>query len=146
MNFENIDKVSEYQVKFCRSIGIEVEGDTIGIAAAKIEEKIQISFWNNSELGKPTTKQVALANKFGVNIENMSRIVGDAIIYDIMIQLNANAIKSQNLKPGCQVKNKNEQNGSIYVISSISPDGTVYFKGGNGKRAWARSLVNVNSP
>ena len=30
------------------------------------------------------------------------------------------------------------------VISSIQPGGTVYFKGGNRARAWARSLVRVN--
>jgi len=143
MKFNDIEKVSDNQITFCKKLSIDVKGDSVGIASAKIEEKIQAQFWGHENIDVPTEKQIALAAKFKIDISKMSRLVGDAVIEDIMWQLNANAIKEQNLKPGLLVRKKYEESGSAYVISSISKDGTVYFKGGNGQKAWARNLVNV---
>jgi hypothetical protein len=143
MKFTDIKKVSSTQILFCKKIGIDVEGDTVGVAAAKIEEQIQKYFFGNEELASPTEKQIKLAKKFDIDISGMSRIVGNAVINDILTQLNFNAIKEQSLKPGVRVRKKNDLSERVYIISSISPDGTVYFKGGNGQRAWARNLINI---
>ena len=143
MKFTDIKKTSSSQILFCKKIGIDVKGDTVSVAAAKIEEHIQKYFWGNEDLGSPTEKQIKLARKFGIDISGMSRIVGDAVIDDILTQLNFNVIKEQQLKPGVRVRKKSDASKREYIISSISQDGTVYFKGGNGQRAWARNLINI---
>ena len=61
-----------------------------------------------------------------------------------MTELNLAAIQRERLATGVTVKNKHDVVQRKLVISSIQPGGTVYFKGGNGARAWARSLVRVN--
>jgi hypothetical protein len=60
-----------------------------------------------------------------------------------MYQLNMDTINKYNLAPSVNVRHTGDSNGQVLIISSIAPNGTVYFKGGNGKRAWARSLVRA---
>ena len=59
---------------------------------------------------------------------------------DLMTELNHETIENEALAPGVTVTNVHDNLGISLVVSSIQPDGTVYFRGGNGKRAWARSL------
>ncbi|MBA1447042.1 MAG: hypothetical protein FE835_19580 [Gammaproteobacteria bacterium] len=143
MNFEFVNKVTKAQIKFCKNVGLDVSSDTERVAIARLHETIQREFWENTDLGRPTENQVELASKFGIDISNMSRIVGNAIIDDIMSELNKEAIIEQSLKPGSRVRKTYDENGKIYIISSIKRDGTVYFKGGNGQKAWARNLVST---
>ncbi|MFH1674245.1 MAG: hypothetical protein ABIF87_12580 [Pseudomonadota bacterium] len=143
MNFDDIELVSEKQIVFCRKLGLDVSGNSVSVAAAKINEVIQRQFWGSPINESPTDKQISLAKKFGIDISHMSRLVGDAVINDIMTQLNANAIKEQGLRPGLRVRKVYDKTSREYIISSIRPDGTVYFKGGNGQRAWARNLVSL---
>jgi len=139
MNF-----VTEAQSQFGRRIGFDLEGKTVGVALAMIEDAIDCQFYRRNDLGAPTPKQIELARKFGHDIATVSRRVGGAIIDDIMTQLNLEAIASQRLAPDVVVMNKHDQLGRKFVISSIRHDGTVYFRGGNGAKAWARSLVRAD--
>ncbi len=109
-----------------------------------IEDAIYCQFYGRNDLGQPTPKQIELARKFGRDISTYSRRVGDAIIDDILTQLNLDWIASQRLAPGLAVKNKHDPFNRIFVISSITEDGTVYFRGGNGAKAWARSLLRAD--
>ena len=143
MKLTDIELVTEKQTAFCKKLGLDVIGDSIGVAYAKISETIQEQFWGQDDLNIPTEKQIELSAKFKIDISKMSRLHGSAIIDDIMYQLNVNAIKEQKLKPGLHVRKAYEEDGCEYIISSINTDGTVYFKGGNGQKAWARNLVNV---
>jgi hypothetical protein len=45
------------------------------------------------------------------------------------------------LAPGVKVRNK--RNNREYIISSIKPDGLVYFKGGQGAKSWAGNLEKI---
>lgn len=135
--------VSEKQVAFGRKIGLDLSNCTIGVATAKIEDSIDHNFWGK-ELGKPTDKQIELAAKFGYEISGETRRVGSAVIDDILQQLNLESIEEQNLKAGDIVKNKWDQLQQEYVISSIQENGLIFFKGGNGKKAWARNLIKVS--
>jgi hypothetical protein len=139
MNF-----VTETQIQFGRRIGLDLAGKTVGVARAMIEDAIYCQFYGRNDLGAPTLKQIELARKFGHDISTVSRRVGDAIIDDIMTQLNIEAIASQRLAPDVVVTNKHDQLGRKFVISSITEDGTVYFRGGNGAKAWARSLIRAD--
>ncbi|HXW71877.1 MAG TPA: hypothetical protein VEK34_10615 [Methylocella sp.] len=140
MNF-----VSEAQIQFGRRIGLDLAGKTVAVARAMIEDAIHYQFYGRNDLGKPTPKQIELACRFGHDISMVSRRVGDAIIDDIMTRLNLDAIVGQRLAPGVVVTKKHDRLGEKFVISSIRPDGTVYFRGGNGAKAWARSLIRVDS-
>lgn len=136
--------VTEAQIQFGRRIGLELAGKSLGVARAMIEDAIDCQFYGRNDLGEPTPKQIELARKLGRNISTVSRRVGDAIIDDIMTQLNHEAIESQRLAPGVVVTNKHDLLGRKIVISSIKEDGTVYFRGGNGSKAWARSLIRAD--
>ena len=136
--------VTEAQIQFGRRIGLDLEGKTVGVALAMIEDAIHCQFYGRNDVGAPTPKQIELARKFGHDISAVSRRVGDAIINNIMTELNREAVASQRLAPGIVVKNKHDPLDRKFVISSIAGDGTVYFRGGNGAKAWARSLTRTD--
>lgn len=140
----HITRVSDEQASFCESIGVSVWGDTIGLARAKLDDHIDRCFNGATDLGRPTLKQIELANKFGNDISSCTRREGNAIISDIMVELNMVSIEDQGLTPGVSVVNKWDTLDRIEVISSIQEDGLVFLKGGNGKRAWARNLVRIS--
>lgn len=138
-----IKKVSQRQVAFGIRLGLDFADCTVGVAVAKIADLVDQGFWF-CDLGKPTDKQVELASKFGYDISGETRRVGSAIIDDLMVQLNLESIDEQHLMPGDTVINKRDSFHQHYVISSIQESGLVFFKGGNGKKAWARNLIKVN--
>lgn len=134
-----ISRVTPDQVMFGRQLGLDLNGCTVGVAIARIQDAIDVGF-RGLEVGTPTPKQVALAEKFGYDICGSSRREGDAIIDDLMTQLNLETIRTERLAPGVVVSNIHDLSAEPMTISSVHPDGTVYFRGGNGRRAWARSL------
>ncbi len=141
---KHIDLVNNQQIEFCRKLGIDVTGDTVSLAAAKIYGIMRRDFFGE-ELGRPSEKQIALAKKFGFDISQCSQIEGNAIIDDLMSELNHESIEKQKLGPGVEVINKWDDLKRVYTISSIREDGLVFFKGGNGKKAWARNLERIES-
>ena len=143
--FEYSDAVTDRQMSFGRKLGLNLNGCTIGLAEAKIADCIDLDFHEKSDLRSPTPKQIELALKFGFDISGMTRREGSALIDDIMHNLNQATIKNELLAPGVRVTNIHDKYKDIYTISSIYPDGTCYFKGGNGQRAWARSLRRVEA-
>jgi len=142
---KHISLVNSKQITFCARLGLDVEGDTISMAVAKIHDLIDRKFFSKIDLGRPTEKQIQLARKFGYDISGCTRREGDAVISDIMTELNLESIEDQQIKSGVAVINKWDQLKKVQVISSIQEDGLVFFKGGNGKRAWGRNLVKADS-
>jgi len=102
----HIRKVDPKQITFCRKLGLDVDGNTIGQAAAKIHDFLAREFYGESNPGKPTEKQIQLAGRFGHDISSLTRREGDAVISDIMTQLNLESIKEQKLAPGVSVVNR----------------------------------------
>ncbi|MGH6792653.1 MAG: hypothetical protein ACRECF_07945 [Methyloceanibacter sp.] len=136
-----MEYVTKAQIEFGQRVGLDLAGKSVGEAQATIEDVIQRDFLLDKDLGSPTSKQVELAAKFQRDISGASRRVGNAIIDDLMTELNHEAIRREKLAPGVRVTNKHDSSKKEYVVSSIKSDGTVYFRGGNGAKAWARSLV-----
>ena len=136
--------ISDEQIVFGRRLGLDPKDKSISEALAMIRDAIDRDFLHLSDLGGATPKQIEFAAKFQRDLSHVSRRVADAIVGDLMTELNLTAIKRERLAPGVTVKNKHDLVERKLVISSIQPDGTVYFKGGNGARAWARSLVRVD--
>ena len=136
--------VTEAQIQFGRRIGLDLAGKTVGVARAMIEDAVDRQFYGRNDLSEPTPKQIALARKFRHDISTASRRVGDAVINDVMTQLNHDASSSQRLARDVVVTNKHDPCRRKFVISSVTDDGTVYFRGGNGAKAWARSLIRAD--
>lgn len=136
-----MDVVNERQIDFGKRLGLDLRGKSQGVAEAMIQDAIDTQFHGRNNLGAPTIKQQALASSFGYDIAEVSKRVGNAVIDDIMMMLNREAILKYELAPGVVVVNKHDTLQRRRTISSIKDDGTVYFRGGNGARAWARSLI-----
>jgi hypothetical protein len=135
--------VNEAQVAFGQRLRLDLNGKSVGEALAMIHDAIQLDFFADPELGSPTIKQIKLAAKLQRDISGVSRRVADAIIADLMSDLNHEAIKREGLAPDVTVINKHDSLRRKLVISSITDEGTVYFRGGNGAKA--RSLVRTES-
>src|SRR5687767_14645479 len=101
----HIRKVSEEQVVFGKKMALDLQGCTVTVAAARIEDAIDLGFRGVSDLGAPTQKQIELAAKFNYNITGLSRREATAIIEDLMTQLNKETIESEQLAPGVIVRN-----------------------------------------
>jgi hypothetical protein len=138
-----VSLVIEAQIEFGRRFGPDLSGKTVSVALAMVHDAVDTQFHGRNDLGEPTPKQIELARQFGQDISAVSRRVGDAVVDDIMTNLNQEAIASQHLERGVVVTNKHDFLSRKFIISSIGEDGTVYFCGGSGARAWARSLVRV---
>ncbi len=137
---DKIKKVSDSQIEFGNKLGISIEGLTESIAVAMIHDLIRKEFWGK-EKESPSEGQIEFANELGADISKESRAVGSAIINDILEQSNHDSIETQGLAPGVKVRNK--RNNREYIISSIKPDGLVYFKGGQGAKSWAGNLEKL---
>lgn len=142
-NLDKVVRVSAEQVEFCNTLGLIVEGCTLEVAEAMLRDLIDSKFYGVSDLGHPTEKQCDVAKKFGFDITKRTKRVGGAVVNDIFDQLNRESIDNQQLKPGDIVVKSWDTDQQRHVISSIQEDGSVYFKGGNMNRAWARSLRKV---
>jgi hypothetical protein len=136
--------VSDEQIAFARRLGLDIEGKSGSEALAMIHDAIDRDFLGLSDLGKATPKQIEFAAQFQRNLSQVSRRVADAIVDGLMTELNLAAITRERLAPGVTVRNKRDLIERLLVVSSIQPNGTVYFKGGNGARAWARNLIRVD--
>lgn len=132
----------EAQIEFGRRLGLDLQGKTVSVGRALIQDEIDSAF-GKFDPGRPTVKQIELARKFGFDISGFSRSVGSAVIDDIMTHLNLESIVRQSIVPGCRVVRERCGYSEVCVVSSVRSDGTVYFKGGNGQKAWARNLEVV---
>jgi len=132
------------QCSLCAKLGVNAEGVSVGVAYSRIQEVLDRLFWGVPSR-KPTPKQIALAAQFGYDISGVSRHEGDSVIADLMYELNMETIEKERLAPGVKVKNIHDTVEWIHTISSIRKDGTVFYKGGNGRKAWARSLRRAES-
>lgn len=136
----HIPMVNDHQLAFGAKVDLDLRDCTVSMATARIDDAIDVGFHGIAELGSPTPKQVELAAKFGYDISEFSRREGNAILDDLMMQLNRDAIESESLARGVVVINTYDSLNTRFEISSIQPDGMVYFRGGNGRKASARNL------
>jgi hypothetical protein len=137
-----VEKVNLDQVLFGQKLDIDLSGHSINVARAMIDDYIDKYFYGN-DLKTLTQKQIDYAHDLGFDISNMTKRQGEAFLDDILYQKNQEIIQSEKLEPGISVKRIYDKFDNVEVISSIAKDGTVYFKGGNGKRAWARNLKKI---
>ena len=134
-------KPTNKQIEFAERIGIDIKNDSIYVARIRINEYIDREIWELTEARKLSNKQIELAARYGIDISNETYAVGNAIIDEIMEKLNNESILLQDLKCGDRVCFRDNRKMEC-VISSIK-SGIVYFKGGNGSKAYARNIIRI---
>jgi hypothetical protein len=128
-------------------LGIDVSTDTRAVAAARLLDKVagMIGF----EPSEPASeRQKAFAESLGENVGTDTKRVASAKISESLFTKNQEAISALNLRPGDRVVRVEhfEFDGDMrvlereFVVSSIQPNGRVFFKGGNGQGAWPTQL------
>jgi hypothetical protein len=140
--FNRIPRVNTEQINLARDIGIDVIDLPMDIAWSLINYVVQVTF-DHGDKRKPTQKQIEFVAKYAIDVSDAPRFVVDAIINALMTSINIESIERERLAPGINVVKTYSKLKTVYVISSIAEDGTVYFKGGNGQKAWARNLKSV---
>ncbi|MTJ32063.1 hypothetical protein [Aphanizomenon sp. UHCC 0183] len=142
--FNKIPRVDNKEVEFAKYLGIDIQNYPKEVAYIVIQNYIDLVF-DNFDDRFPTEKQINFLSQFGIDVSYENRFVVDAVIESTMTILNLNTIETENLKlkHGSKVFHINNPE-KILIISSITNKGMVYFKGGNGQKAYARNLKAIH--
>jgi hypothetical protein len=139
---------SAEQIELAAQLNIDVALDTYDVAAARLLDAVSVAI-GFEPLQQSSERQRTFASSLGVDVAADSKRVASARIGDALFERNQVAIAALNLKPGdCVIRTEYfEIEGELrsiaheYVVSSIQPNGRVYFKGGNGQGAWPTQLT-----
>lgn len=138
---------SDEQVSLAALLGISVAVDSYDVAAARLFDAVAVAV--GFEAPEPSSvRQRSYAEALGFSVASDSKRVASAKIAEALFEKNQQAITEMNLKPGDHVVRVEhvEFEGEMrtleteFVISSIQPNGRVFFKGGNGQCAWPTQL------
>lgn len=139
--------VSEAQADLAKLVGVDVAGDSFDVASARLLDAVAVAL--GYEPTEPSSdRQRSFAASLGCDVTNDSKRVASAKISDALFAKNQEVIAALALKAGDRVVRVHqfEFEGELrtleqeYVISSIQPNGRVFFKGGNGQGAWPTQL------
>lgn len=149
MNIELMEfkKPTQEQIEIARLFDLDSSNDIPEIVFIKIVNSIKNVFNLPVDSRPATRKQIAFAELFHVDVSNYTVEMASMVLRMITEREDQESINSQSLKPGDSIriqykKHEYSSDGIIYTISSIKR-GLVYFKGGNGKRAFARNVRKV---
>ena len=138
------------QAALAKLIGVDINADSADIAAARLLDAVAIAVGH--EPPEPSSeRQRKFALSLGCNVNSDSRRVASAKIGETLHARNQEAIISLDLEPGDRVlrTTRFEFDGETrtlehdFVISSVQPNGRIFFKGGNGQGAWPTQLRKI---
>ena len=142
MDLPDIPKVNEEQAAFGAQLGLSLLGQPLAVARARVDDVV-----GERLLGlkprEPTMRQLELLDEWDMAQDAETIGVASALIGCALMQLDMSSVRDQELEPGVTVINWKDPDQQHRVISSIKPWGLVYFKGGRGAKAPARSLERV---
>ncbi len=144
---------SQKQINIGSKLGLDVARDSWNVARAKLLDFVGDAIGDSVRYTNPTEKQIEFGKELGVDLSKNSFRVAFARIKDALTEKNLRVIEELQLIPSDQViltrrfnfnaiSKKFEQK---FIVSSIRKDGLVYFKGGNGRCAWAGKLRKIES-
>lgn len=138
---------SQEQLQLAGLLRVDIAADTFDVAAARLLDCVATAI--GYELPEHSSeRQCSFAASLGHNVAADSKRVASAKIGDALFARNQDAIASLKLQPGDRVVRLTqfEHEGKLqsfeqeFVVSSIQPNGRVFFKGGNGQGAWPTQL------
>ena len=148
-----VPKVNDFQIEIGQKLGVDLKGETRKVAAAKILDEIARAIDFDSSLidpsrDEPTEKQIEYAESaFGIDISEDTYRVALAKISDGQLKRNLEALDEKELTEGEDVIFTEEMKGKIikkaFTISTIKPNGHIFFKGSNSGAAWAFQVDKI---
>lgn len=147
-SYKYVRTATPFQVDIGHRLGLDLAGETYAVAAAKILDVVGPAIGNVCRYEHPTEKQITFGNVLGLDLRSQTFRVASAMLEDALLDRNQRAIERMDLKPGDRVvkRHRFEHNGKVhkweqeFVVSSISSDGLVYFKGSGCRCAWASTI------
>ena len=139
--------ISEAQTDLAKLVGVAIGSDSFDVVAARLLDVVALAIGHESAESS-SDRQRSFAASLGRDVTHDSNRVASAKIGDTLFAKNQEAIVALALKPGDRVVRVQqfEFEGELrtleqeYVVSSIQPNGRVFFKGGNGQGAWPTQL------
>lgn len=146
----SIRSQSQDQIALAGSLGLCISTDTFDVAAARLLDAVAPAIGHKPS-EQSSERQRAFAASLGQNVATDTKRVASAKIGDALFAKNQEAISFLCLKSGDSVvrMRRFEFDGEIqtleqeFVVSSIQPNGRVFFKGGNGQGAWPTELKKI---
>lgn len=132
---------SKAQFAVARKLGINIDKHSFAVAAAQIETALAPVLTDEPRAEPATASQVAFASSLGIDTSNDSKKVAFVRIQECLEERNSALVKQKGLAPGVKVIWK--QCGREMTISSISQNGRLWFKGGNGYGAFPDQVERV---
>ena len=154
MRSPRLPRPTQAQIQLADKLGLNVRGLSQGVAIAKILELVEAALHGRVDNRMATDKQIAFGKQLGLDLDGETLTIASVRIGEVLEAQNLRAIRRMRLKPGDKVRRadpftlsdgREMYDAREFVVSSIYPDGSVYFKGGNGQRAWARNLEKIGS-
>lgn len=138
---------SQNQLRLARAIGVDISTDTFDVAAARLLDYVAPAI-GYEPADTSSERQRSFAESLGLDVTGDSKRVASARISEALLAENLIAIASLNLQPGDRVIRVTQfaHAGALrafeqeFIVSSIQPNGRVFFKGGNGQGAWPTHL------
>ena len=139
--------LSQEQVRLAALLGIDITPDSFDVAAARLQDAVAGAVGYEPP-EQSSERQRAFASSLGCDVSTDSKRIASAKISEALFAKNQEAIAVLNLQPGDRVirVTQFEFEGILrsfeqeFVVSSIQPNGRVFFKGGNGQGAWPTQL------
>lgn len=141
---------SQNQIALAGLLSLNIATDTFDVAAARLLDAVAAAIGHEPP-EQSSDRQRAFAASLGHDVAADSKRVASAKIGEALFAKNQDAIATLSLKPGDRVVRveRFEFDGEMrtleqeFVISSIQPNGRVFFKGGNGQGAWPTQLKKL---
>lgn len=138
---------SQDQLRLANVIGVDISTDTFDVAAARLLDYVATAI-GYEPADTSSERQRSFSESLGLDVTGDSRRIASARIGEALLAKNRTAIESLNLQPGDRVirVTQFEHAGELrtfeqeFIVSSIQPNGRVFFKGGNGQGAWPTQL------
>jgi hypothetical protein len=132
---------TEEQIQISKKLGINVAKDSSIIAAAKIESEVFEAIYPDVERREATEKQKDFLAALGVTTKSNDFIIVSALIDEELQKRNIAAIKKLKLKAGDIIISEQYGHEKEDVISSISSNYRIWFKGGQGRGCWPSKVI-----
>lgn len=142
-----MEKATKRQIEIAKIHDISIDESSFRIAAAQIYEELIDVFEYEYEIEPATQKQKEFAEDLGIDVSNDSKSLANTKISVAVDKQNWERIEKLGLEPGVKVRYKKGANifgQTTHVISSISDNARLWFKGGQGKGAFPHEIELVN--
>ncbi len=139
------------QIRVATALEIDVAGDSLGVAAARIHDAVAEAIAERHGARPATPRQIEFAATLSLDVSSDTVRVASARIADELDRCNRDALVSLNLQAGDRVviRKRYEIDGRHhawiheFTISSIDSSGRLHFKGGNGAGAWPTEVEKL---